>query len=95
MQLETTNNIVSVRGNISTVSDFEKIKNNLDSVKQSNDHLVLKIYDSLVINSSLIGFLVKIIHQDKVRLDFYAGSDILFELLDDLGLSTTLNLRKL
>jgi len=95
MQIENHNNTVSVKGNIASVSDFEAIKNNLENLKSSHSSIVLKIYDSLVINSSLIGYLVKIVNQDGIKLNFQAGSEILYELLDDLGLAKTFNLKRL
>jgi len=95
MKLETNDNVLSIKENISTVADFDSIKDALEELKKTHNYIILKIYDSLVINSSLIGFLVKIINQDKVRLDFYAGSEILFELLDDLGLADAFNLKKM
>ncbi len=95
MELSSENNIVSVKGNIASVSDFELIKQRIEATKSKYDNIVLKIYDSLVINSSLIGYLVKIVNQDQIRINLQAGNTILFELLDDLGLTKTLNLQRL
>ena len=95
MQIDNNNNTISVKGNIASVSDFETIKENLETLKASHSNIVLKIYDSLVINSSLIGYLVKIVNQDGINLNFQAGSEVLYELLDDLGLSKTFNLERL
>lgn len=95
MQLESNHNTVSVKGNIASVSDFESIKSSLTQTCVSHKNIVLKIYDSLVINSSLIGYLVKIVNQDGVTLNLQAGNEVLYELLDDLGLSQTFNLERL
>lgn len=95
MQLEINHNIVSVKGNISSISDFESIKDSLTQTCTNHKNIVLKIYDSLVINSSLIGYLVKIVNQDGITLNLQAGNEVLFELLDDLGLSQTFHLEKL
>lgn len=95
MQLENEQNIISIKGNIATVSEFDEIKQNLESMRTKHRNLVLKIYDSLVINSSLIGYLVKIVNQDGINIHLHAGNEILYELLDDLGLSKTLNLQKI
>ncbi len=95
MQLENDSNIISIKGNITSVSEFEDIKQNLENMRTKHKNLILKIYDSLVINSSLIGYLVKIVNQDGVHINLQAGNAILYELLDDLGLAKTLNLQKL
>ncbi len=95
MQLENDNNTLSIKGNITSVSDFDMIKNSLEEIQKKHHNIILKIYDSLVINSSLIGYLVKIVNQDGIRLNLQAGNPILHELLDDLGLAKTLNLQKL
>ena len=95
MQLENDSNIISIKGNISSVTEFEAIKQNLETMRTQHKNLVLKIYDSLVINSSLIGYLVKIVNQDGIHINLQAGNAILYELLDDLGLAKTLNLQKL
>ena len=95
MELKNEKNIVSVKGNITCVNDFEEIKQSLEKIKEHHQNIILKIYDSLVINSSLIGYLVKIVKQDGVNINLQAGNDILFELLDDLGLSKTFNLQRL
>ncbi|PHR57086.1 MAG: hypothetical protein COA44_06760 [Arcobacter sp.] len=95
MQLQSHNNTVTVKGNIASVSDFESIKSSLAQTCENHKTIVLKIYDSLVINSSLIGYLVKIVNQDGVRLNLQAGNEVLFELLDDLGLAQTFHLERL
>jgi len=95
MELTHKNSTVEVKGNITTVADFDAIKETLEKVKMNTQTLTLKIHDSLVINSSLIGYLVKIINQDKIEISLLAGNEILFELLDDLGLANTFNLQKI
>ena len=95
MKIESNHNTLSVKGNISSVSDFETIKELLEVIRHKHSDIVLKIYDSLVINSSLIGYLVKLVNQDGINLNLQAGNSILFELLDDLGLAETFKLEKL
>ncbi|HIC44646.1 MAG TPA: hypothetical protein EYO73_10310 [Sulfurimonas sp.] len=95
MQLKSNNNVVSVRGNISSIGDFESIENALTTACENHKNIILIIYDSLVINSSLIGHLVKLVNQDGVNLSLQTGSEILFELLDDLGLSEILKVKRL
>lgn len=95
MELLNENNTISVKGNIASVSDFEFIKQQVEEAKSQHSTIILKIYDSLVINSSLIGYLVKIVNQDGIHVNLQVGNEILYELLDDLGLTKTFNLQKI
>ena len=94
MNIETNAHVITVKGNIASISDFEEIKGTLEELRSQHNKIILKIHDSLVINSSLIGYLVKIVKQDGITVNLLAGNDILYELLDDLGLAKTLNLQK-
>jgi len=94
MELKISNYVITINGNISSVSDFEKIKDNIEQLRTQYDKITLRIHDSLVINSSLIGYLVKIVKQDGMKVNLLAGNNILYELLDDLALSEILNLQK-
>ncbi|MDH5465607.1 MAG: hypothetical protein OEW60_08225 [Thiovulaceae bacterium] len=94
MELETEKATLHIRGTILSVADFERIKEQLESIKKEKE-IILKVYDSLVINSSLIGYLVKLINQEAVVIHIQAGQDILIELLEDIGLSSTFNVTKI
>ncbi len=94
MELETENTILHIRGTILSVSDFELIKAQIESIKK-NKEIVLKVYDSLVINSSLIGYLVKLINQEGVVIKIQAGQETLVELLTDIGLNQTFHVTPL
>ncbi len=94
MKIDLQENTVSIYGNIISASDFDAIKNTLEPLK--NERLiVLKIYDSLVINSSIIGYLMKLTKQEGVAITLYTGQEILYELLEDLGLIETFSVKKL
>jgi anti-anti-sigma regulatory factor len=95
MELTQENNIITIKGDITTVVDFDIIKDTLEETKSNYKEIILKIHDSLVINSSLIGYLVKIINQDGIRVSLFAGNETLFELLDDLGLAQSLDLQQI
>jgi len=95
MKLEKNAHVITVKGNIASLSDFEMIKTSLEEMRTQHEKIILKIPDSLIINSSLIGYLVKIVKRDGITINLLAGNDILYELLDDLGLTETLNLQKI
>ena len=94
MELETEKETLHIRGTILSVADFERIKEQIESIKNHKE-IILRVYDSLVINSSLIGYLVKLINQENITIHIQAGQDILIELLEDIGLHATFNVTKL
>jgi len=94
MELSTSSNHVTIKGNIKTVSDFQDIKNCLDSMKTQYDSIVISILDSLSITSSVIGYLSKLALKDTIGLSLRVGNPQLMNLLDDLQLSSTFNISR-
>ena len=95
MKISVLGNQLIIKENITTVAHFDDIKKELERIRLSNSSIILRVEDSLVINSSLIGYLTKLINQYKITVSIHAGSEILFELLDDLGLAQSFNLKKI
>jgi len=94
MELSTSSNHVTIKGNIKTISDFQDIKNCLDSMKTQYDSIVISILDSLSITSSVIGYLSKLALKDTIGLSLRVGNPQLMNLLDDLQLSSTFNISR-
>jgi len=67
-------------------TDFQKSKTCLDNIAQNNASIKIKIVDSISIISSVIGYLTKLIHKDKINISIDIGDLKLYELLDELGL---------
>jgi len=53
----------------------------------------INIRDSFAMPSAMIGYLMKLIEQDKISLTIYIGDERLSELLDDLGLTQAFNIK--
>ena len=94
MELELANSKLKIRGNIKSVRDFQSIKTELDGLIGEHKHITLDIVDSISMTSSVIGYLVKIIHKDGVSLSMNVGDERLAKLLDELGLSQEFNVKK-
>lgn len=77
-----------------SISDFQVIKQGIDSVILNNKSLVLNIVDSLSITSSIIGYLNKLVLKDKIDLRMNIGDQQLLHLLDDLNLTSTFKAKK-
>ena len=61
MQIEVSDNNVTILGNIKSISDFQNIKQNIDNIVAIHNSVVLNIKDSLSITSSVIGYLNKLV----------------------------------
>ncbi len=94
MTLKADASTLHIEGNIKTISDFQEIKNSLDSMSQREKSISIKVVDSISMTSSVIGYLVKLIHKDGVRLSVSVGDERLHALLSDLGLVSEFNVKK-
>ena len=94
MEISTSSNTVTIVGNIKSISDFQDIKNTLDSLKSANNMIIITIENSISITSSVIGYLNKIVLKDGVSLQLKIGNEQLLNLLDDLNLTKILKASK-
>jgi len=94
VELNISSNVVTIRGNIKTVRDYQDIKNAVDSIASNSKTVVLKIIDSISVTSSVIGYLNKLVLKDGVDLSIYVGDPQLLELFDDLNLTSMFKVRK-
>ena len=92
MQISTSGNVVTIEGNIKSVSDFQEIKSTIDAINDKSITLIIK--DSFAITSSVIGYLNKLIHKDGVTIHMSVHDSRLYDLLNDLNLISLFNVRK-
>jgi hypothetical protein len=95
MQVEPKgSNEVIVIGNIKTLEDSHQIKEAISSlVVHGSRNIHLKINDSFSMSSTVIGFLMKLVHHDKVQLSVSVDDSRLYMLLDELCLVNIFNVR--
>lgn len=93
MKTEIHNNTIVIKGNITSISDAEKIINLLHSLS-NNDVIILKILDSFSLPSSIIGELLKL-HDMGKKIILEVKDPVLYELLDDLNLTKTFSVKKI
>ena len=87
-------NEVVITGNVKSVEDSIRIKDTVGGLIAKGSHNVqLRMVDSLSLTSTAIGFLMKIVHQDKVQLSITVGDRRLYTLLEELGLVQKFNVR--
>ncbi len=94
MEILENSNSITITGNIKSVHDFQMIKSSVTSILQSRKDITINIKDSLSITSSVIGYFTKLVLKDKVVIHLNIGNSELIKLLDDLNLSTLLNVKK-
>jgi hypothetical protein len=82
-------NDITITGNIKTTDDYLAIRQMVtELVGQGASALTLHIHESLSMPSSVIGFFVKLINRDKIRIRMVIQDSRLLELLEELGLAT-------
>ena len=86
---------IKIIGNIKGVMDLNQIKQTIESYRLSNgDKFTIEIIDSFAMPSAMIGYLLKMVEQDKVKLSLHIHDKRLVELLDDLGLMEVFNIQQ-
>jgi len=94
MNISITSNVVTITGNIKSVSDYQLIKEKLDSLTQSHKSIILEIKDSISITSSIIGYFTKLVQKEGIDLSIRVGDKSLMELFEDLNLMGLFKVKK-
>jgi|GEM_PF-2009025 len=96
MRVETKGNELVITGNIKSVEDSVKIKESIvGMMTQGVKNVQLRIMDSLLLTSTAIGFLTKLVHQDELKVSITVGDPRLYLLLEELHLLQKFNVRML
>lgn len=83
-----------VTGIIKTIDDSMQLRGELQKLYEGGaQSITLRIEDSFALPSAVIGYLMKLVNRDKVRLTLLAGDNRLYELLEELQLTTVLGAR--
>ncbi|MEA1983555.1 MAG: hypothetical protein U9N39_08415 [Campylobacterota bacterium] len=94
MQITTSSNSVNITGNIKSITDYQEIKKAINTIVDEHKTVNITIQDSLSITSSIIGYFNKLVLKDAIKINMQVGSEQLLELLEDLSLTSTFNVRK-
>lgn len=87
---------IVITGNIKSPADNTMLKTAILHASESehNQQINLKIEDSFIITSSVIGSLLKFIKKDKLPLALHVKNGELYEMLVDMELHRALNATK-
>ena len=95
MEIQSQCSELLITGNIKNTSDYQSIKDNVNALVQSGaKSIIVKTPESFSMTSSVIGFFIKVIFQDKVSIHVYVKDDRLYSLLEDLNLIETFKVKK-
>ena len=95
MEIQRQGSEIVITGNIKNTSDYQSIKDNVNALVQSGaKSIIVKTPESFSMTSSVIGFFIKVIFQDKVSIHVYVKDDRLYSLLEDLNLIETFKVKK-
>jgi hypothetical protein len=96
MKITRDDSLITIEGNIKSVSDYTEIQGHLQStIANGNDSVTIKIVDSISITSSVIGIFLKVIKKDGVSLTVQVGNKHLYDLLNELNLLAVFNVRQI
>lgn len=88
------NRELAVSGIIKTIDDSMTLREAIQKLVEGGaDTLTLRIEDSFAMPSAVIGYLMKLVNRDKVRLTFLASDQRLCDLLEELQLTGTFGVR--
>jgi hypothetical protein len=86
---------ITITGNIQSIDDYQAIKDTVRSViTKGATQITLKIPDSLSMPSSVIGFLLKLVHVDNVGINMLVKDERLYNLMEILNLVSVLNVKR-
>ena len=94
MEITESSNIITIKGNVKSVSDFQQLKTTVDAVVSQHKSITINIVDSLSITSSVIGYINKLILKDRIDINMNVGNTQLLELLDELSLLSVFKAKK-
>lgn len=94
--LEKSSAVVCVEGNIKSSSDASMIRSAIEKIADEEPEraIVLRLKDSFIITSSVIGFLVKFINKDKLNIALEIGNEELFSMLEEMELHRLFRAKK-
>lgn len=94
MEISCQATTVTILGNIKSIADFQTIKKSVDTLIEENSRVDFVIKDSISMTSSVIGYLTKLVYQDKVTMTMTIGDERLYQLLDELNVTSLFGVKR-
>lgn len=88
-------NEFTISGDIKTISDYQEIKSAIQAqVDKGANSLDVKINDSQTITSSVVGYLMKLVNLNNVKVTLHIKNPGLYKMMEDLVLISVFNVQK-
>lgn len=95
MEISRNGSEIVITGNIKNTADYQLIKDNVGAcIQEGCKNIFVKTPESFSMTSSVIGFFIKVIFQDKISIHVYVKDERLYSLLEDLNLIDTFKVQK-
>ncbi|MEF3254549.1 MAG: hypothetical protein K6348_03140 [Deferribacterales bacterium] len=89
-------NGINIYGNISSIDDYAKIRDFIkDVIDSGNNIITIKILDSKTVTSSLLGYFMKLVNHDKIKITLEVVSQELYNSLSAMHLVDIFNIKKI
>ena len=92
MEVSSSRNIVTISGNIKSVSHAQFLENEINQIVKDFKEIKIHILDSISITSSVIGYLCKLASLGH-SIELHVTDKELYNLLDDLSLTQLLKVQ--
>lgn len=90
-----TPNEITINDVIRGQDDYTEIKNSMEAlIEKGIDSIKVNILESSSVNSSVIGYFMKVINKDKIALQINVKDQKLYKIFDDLNLISVFNIKK-
>lgn len=94
MEMSKNGTEVVVTGNVKTIDDSMALRQEIQQLVDGGAAgITLRFQDSFALPSAVIGYLMKLVNRDKVRLTLLATDQRLYDLLEELQLTGTFGVR--
>jgi len=88
MQIDSTLSLITINGNIKKITDSHEVQNHINDVIKDHDNITVHLVDSISMPSAVIGYLNKLVLKDDIGIQLKVGNSQLYELLEDLNLTS-------
>lgn len=88
--------LIVISGDIKSIDDYQKIKEVVRDliVHRNVEAITVDIPDSASVTSSVIGFFLKLVYEDKINMSLQVKNERLYSLLETLNLTDAFNVSR-
>jgi len=88
MQINSALSLITINGNIKKITDSHELQSYINKIIQEHDNITVHLVDSISMPSAVIGYFNKLVLKDDIGIQLKVGNSQLYELLQDLNLTS-------